>query len=87
MTPITEFVANKPTNTGKTPAQIRPEARPARRNDPQGGFRNRMSNWGTTARTVRIEDGLWSAAKDKAAADNTNVSEVIRALLKEWIES
>ena len=45
-----------------------------------------MSSRGTTHRTVRIEDGLWAAAKAKADADGVNLSEVIRAALKAYIE-
>ena len=41
---------------------------------------------GTPHRPIRIPDELWQAAKDKAANENTTVSEVIRALLTEWIE-
>lgn len=39
---------------------------------------------GTIHRTVRIEDELWVAAKTKAEAEGTNLSEVIRRLLSEW---
>lgn len=46
-----------------------------------------MSNWGTPARTVRIEDGLWQAVQVKAKEDGTTVSEVIRQLLTEWTET
>lgn len=37
------------------------------------------------ARPVRIEDGLWSAAKAKAAAEGTTVSAVIREALREYV--
>ena len=46
-----------------------------------------MSNWGTRARTVRIDDGLWLAAQQKAAQEGTTVSEHIREELTEWTES
>jgi hypothetical protein len=39
---------------------------------------------GTTRRTVRIEDGLWQAAQDKAADRGDNLSEVIRQALIEY---
>lgn len=40
-----------------------------------------MSNWGTTARTVRIDDGLWEDAKENAANDEVSVSDIIRTAL------
>lgn len=40
---------------------------------------------GTTRRTVRIDDGLWVAARDKAEAEDRDVSDVIRELLREWL--
>ena len=43
-----------------------------------------MSNWGTRARTVRINDTLWLAAQTKAAQEGTTVSEHIREDLTEW---
>lgn len=43
-----------------------------------------MSSRGTIHRTVRIEDALWTAAKEKAATEGRTVSEVIRELLEEW---
>jgi hypothetical protein len=39
---------------------------------------------GTPHRPIRIADELWNAAKDKAAHEDTNVSEWIRARLEEW---
>lgn len=42
---------------------------------------------GTTHRTVRIEDGLWDAAKTKAEEEGRNLSDVIRELLREYLES
>jgi predicted DNA binding CopG/RHH family protein len=41
---------------------------------------------GTTHRTVRIEDELWEAAKARADADGVNLSEVIRAALRAYVE-
>jgi hypothetical protein len=41
---------------------------------------------GTTHRTVRIEDGLWEAAKVRADAEGVNLSEVIRAALVLYAE-
>ncbi len=37
------------------------------------------------ARNVRIEDGLWSAAKAKARRDGTTVSVIIRDALAEYV--
>ena len=37
------------------------------------------------ARPVRVEDDLWAAAKLRAAAEGTTVSEVIRAALREYV--
>lgn len=42
---------------------------------------------GTTHRTVRIEDGLWLAAKAKADAEGVNLSEIIRQALRDYVES
>jgi hypothetical protein len=41
---------------------------------------------GTTIRNVRAPDDLWGAALRKAEADQTNVSEVLRALLQAWVD-
>ena len=40
---------------------------------------------GTTHRTVRIEDGLWYAAKAKADANGANLSDVIREALRQYV--
>lgn len=40
---------------------------------------------GTTHRTVRIEDGLWVAAKAKAEAEGVNLSDVIREALRVYV--
>jgi hypothetical protein len=40
---------------------------------------------GTTLRNIRIDDTLWWAVQIKAAKDDTNVSEVVRGLLLEWV--
>lgn len=42
---------------------------------------------GTTHRTVRIEDGLWEAAKEKASKEGENLSEVIRDALLKYVQS
>ena len=42
---------------------------------------------GTTHRTVRIEDGLWNAAKAKADAEGVSLSDVIRAALRAYVEA
>jgi hypothetical protein len=36
-------------------------------------------------RNVGIDDDLWAATKEKAAAEGITASEVIRRLLREWI--
>jgi predicted DNA binding CopG/RHH family protein len=41
-----------------------------------------MSN-ATPQRVIRMTDELWEAAKVKAAAEGTNVSEKVRAFLAE----
>lgn len=41
---------------------------------------------GTPHRPIRIKDELWLPAKEKAAAQGTNASEVIRRLLTEWLK-
>ena len=41
---------------------------------------------GTTHRTVRIEDGLWDAAKAKADTDGVSLSEVIRVALRNYTQ-
>jgi len=42
---------------------------------------------GTTLRNVRIPDDLWDAALSRAQTEETTVSEVVRKLLKEWVDS
>lgn len=42
---------------------------------------------GTTLRNVRVSDDLWDAALRRAEQDNTTVSEVIRELLQQWVDS
>jgi len=41
---------------------------------------------GTARRTIRIEDELWLPAKAKADAEGVNLSEVIRAALRAYVE-
>ena len=40
---------------------------------------------GTKVRTVRIDDALWGAAKTKADAEGTSLSELIREYLQDWL--
>lgn len=40
---------------------------------------------GTTHRTIRIEDGLWDAAKATAAERGDNLSEILRQRLRDYI--
>ena len=44
-----------------------------------------MPSKGTPHRTVRIEDGLWDAAKEAAKQNGTNISEVIREALSAYV--
>lgn len=39
---------------------------------------------GTPIRPVRLSDGLWKAALDKAVEEDTTASEFIRAALYDW---
>lgn len=41
---------------------------------------------GTKKRPIRMPDELWEAAQTKAAALGTNVSEVVREMLAEWVK-
>jgi len=41
---------------------------------------------GTTLRNVRVPDELWDAALARAEDEQTNVSEVVRQLLQEWVD-
>ena len=41
---------------------------------------------GTTLRNVRVPDGLWDAALARADDEQTNVSEVVRELLQQWVD-
>lgn len=41
---------------------------------------------GTTRRSIRIEDELWDAAKTKAEAEGTDLSNIIRGALRDYIE-
>jgi len=40
---------------------------------------------GTTHRTVRVEDDLWFAAKEKADAEGVKLSDVLRDALRSYI--
>lgn len=46
-----------------------------------------MTTRGTTHRTIRIDDGLWEAAKAKAEEEGRNLSEIIREALREYAET
>ena len=41
---------------------------------------------GTTLRNVRVPDELWDAALARAENEHTNVSEVVRKLLQQWVD-
>jgi Arc/MetJ-type ribon-helix-helix transcriptional regulator len=41
---------------------------------------------GTTLRNVRVPDELWDAALARAENEYTNVSEVVRELLQQWVD-
>ena len=41
---------------------------------------------GTTLSNVLIPDELWDAALARAEDKQTNVSEVVRELLQEWVD-
>jgi hypothetical protein len=38
----------------------------------------------TPIRGIRVPDGLWNAAQDRARIEGTNVSAVINAFLRDW---
>ncbi|WP_169846826.1 hypothetical protein [Rhodococcus marinonascens] len=38
---------------------------------------------GTKLRTVRVEDDLWAAAKERAEIDNRTVRDVVRDVVRE----
>ncbi len=42
---------------------------------------------GTPLRAVRVPDDLWGAALRRADTDGTSVSEKIRDLLQQWVDS
>lgn len=46
-----------------------------------------MPSKGTTIRSVRVSDDLWQAARDKAEAEKTSVSEVLVAALVRYVKS
>ena len=41
---------------------------------------------GTRLRNVRVADGLWEAAKAKAAERGETLSDVVRRALREYVE-
>jgi len=42
---------------------------------------------GTKLRAVRIDDALWAAALEKAAAEGRTLSDVIRSYLRTYVAS
>lgn len=42
---------------------------------------------GTTKRSIRIEQDLWEQATVKAGSEGAAVSDVIRRLLREWLNN
>lgn len=40
---------------------------------------------GTPRHAIRIDDDLWDRVKTEAAQQGTNVSDLIRGLLREWL--
>ena len=45
-----------------------------------------MPTKGTTHRTVRVDDALWTAALRTAKANGENLSEIIRKALVEYVQ-
>ena len=41
---------------------------------------------GTKVRTVRIEDELWIPAQEKAKKNNDNLSDIMRAALRAYLD-
>ena len=41
---------------------------------------------GTTLRNIRVSDELWTAAQARADEEGMYLSEVIRLLLKSWVD-
>ena len=41
---------------------------------------------GTIHRTVRVDDALWAAAKEKAEAEGVSLSEIIRQALQTFVD-
>lgn len=46
-----------------------------------------MPSKGTTARAVRIDDDLWARVQARATAEGVTPSDVIRDLLRQWVDS
>jgi len=46
-----------------------------------------MPSKGTPARAVRVDDELWARVQARATAEGLKPSDVIRALLQEWVDS
>lgn len=45
-----------------------------------------MTNNNTTQRSIRIPDDLWHRVQTQAAQDHINVSDLIRGLLRGWLD-
>jgi len=41
--------------------------------------------YGERIRSVRVEDALWDAAKERAAAEGKTVAEILRAALRRYV--
>lgn len=42
---------------------------------------------GTTRRSIRMDDDFWQEVQAGCAADGINVSELVRGLLRGWLDS
>jgi hypothetical protein len=45
-----------------------------------------VGGWGTTRRSVRVDDDPWLPAKERAAREHRTVSDVINVALREYAE-
>ncbi len=45
-----------------------------------------MPTKGTTKRNIRIDDDLWQSVQTRAYELDTSVAEVVRDLLREWLD-
>lgn len=46
-----------------------------------------MSNGSTPLRSIRIDDDFWAEVKTATSAEGIHVSDLIRGLLREWLDS